>query len=130
MIVADTNVLVRFIVNDDPEQSERAFRLFDENEVRIVETVMLETEWILRSYYKYPAQKVGDAFKMLLRMESVIWDDAVAIHTAALWHAAGMDFADALHLAQTRSEQSFATFDVGLAKLAQRHSVPQRLHLL
>lgn len=36
-------------------------------------------------------------------------------------HAAGMDFADALHVSLTAAGETFLTFDKGLVKLAQKH---------
>jgi predicted nucleic-acid-binding protein len=130
MIVVDTNILVRFIVNDGPTQSERVFRLFDEREVRVIATVLLECEWVLRSFYKFPSERVCEAFRLLLRMDSVFWDDVTAVVSAVAWHAAGMEFADALHLAQTRSEQTFATFYGDLAKHARRNTASARIEIL
>ena len=52
MIVAvDTNILVRFLVADEPEQARRARELFSLNTILIPTTVLLETEWVLRSAY-------------------------------------------------------------------------------
>jgi len=56
MIGVDTNVLVRYLVRDDPAQFERARRLIsrevDTREPVLVSLlVLLETEWVLRSRY-------------------------------------------------------------------------------
>ncbi|MGL4242183.1 MAG: type II toxin-antitoxin system VapC family toxin, partial [Beijerinckiaceae bacterium] len=130
MILVDTNILVRFIVNDDPDQGQRALRLFSENDVRVATTVLLECEWVLRSFYRCGRESVCQAFSQLMRIGNVTVDDAPAVMNAVTWHAAGMDFADALHLAQTRPDQSFATFDAGLAKLAGRQPAKPTIEVL
>ena len=55
MIAIDTNVVVRFLVNDDPEQAQRARRLIESEDVFLSTTALLETEWVLRVAYKRPA---------------------------------------------------------------------------
>ena len=52
MIAFDTNLLVRIAVNDDEKQAEIAEQLLETHQVFIPRTVLLETEWVLRSIYK------------------------------------------------------------------------------
>ena len=52
MIAFDTNLLVRLAVNDDEYQADIAEQLINNSEVFISRTVLLETEWVLRSVYK------------------------------------------------------------------------------
>jgi len=54
MIAVDTNVLVRFLVRDDAKQAARAAALIQANEIWVCKTVLLETEWVLRSLYGFP----------------------------------------------------------------------------
>lgn len=51
MTALDTNVVVRFLVNDDDQQAQRARALIAAGNVHIPPTVLLETEWVLRSAY-------------------------------------------------------------------------------
>jgi predicted nucleic-acid-binding protein len=51
MIAFDTNLLVRALVTDNPEQVAVARRLMAEDTVYLSRTVLLETEWVLRSRY-------------------------------------------------------------------------------
>ncbi|MCK5870389.1 MAG: PIN domain-containing protein [Methyloprofundus sp.] len=62
MIAFDTNLLVRLATNDQPQQAEIAEQLLKSNEVFISRTVLLETEWVLRSRYKIVAQQISDFF--------------------------------------------------------------------
>ncbi|MEO1003764.1 MAG: PIN domain-containing protein [Cyanobacteria bacterium J06638_7] len=58
-ITADTNVLVRLLVNDDPVQAEQAAVLIDASAACFVPiTVALELEWVLRGAYRLPREAV------------------------------------------------------------------------
>lgn len=48
MIALDTNVVVRLLVDDHPQQTRRARRLLEARPVIILPTVLLESEWVLR----------------------------------------------------------------------------------
>jgi len=124
MIAVDTNVLVRLLVNDDPAQSPRAAALFAAEEVFIAKTVLLETEWVLRFSYDLPREAVGVAFERLASVSSVTLEDAETVRAALSAHAAGIDFADALHVASARGAARFVTFDKKLGGQAVRAKLP------
>ncbi|MGZ5007097.1 MAG: PIN domain-containing protein [Methylobacter sp.] len=55
MIAVDTNILVRYVVNDDLVQAQQAKALLKSaSAVFIAKTTLLECEWVLRSAYKLP----------------------------------------------------------------------------
>lgn len=121
MIVAvDTNILVRFLVADEPEQARRARELFSLNTILIPTTVLLETEWVLRSAYGFGREEIENAFIRLCGLPQVVLDQPEVVRTALTGYCAGLDFADALHLTSSRRAQSFATFDQDLRKRADR----------
>lgn len=118
-VVVDTNVLVRLATGDDAGQHARAQALLTTSQVRVLLTVILETEWVLRSRYGYaPAQFVNFA-SWLLDSPGVVLEDASAVERALAWHGKGMDFADALHLART-GDGRFFSFDRALAAHARK----------
>ena len=53
MIAVDTNVVVRFLTRDDEQQYEKSLKLFQEQDILILDTVILETEWVLLSCYNF-----------------------------------------------------------------------------
>ncbi|MDB4979299.1 MAG: putative nucleic-acid-binding protein contains domain [Myxococcales bacterium] len=120
MIAIDTNVLVRLLVNDDPVQSAKAARLFSSDDVLIPKTVLLETEWVLRFSYAVAPAVIGGAFERLLAAPSVTVEDATAVRAAVDAHGAGVDFADALHVASAASATKLLTFDKKLVRQAKR----------
>ncbi len=119
MVAVDTNILVRFLVKDDPEQFQRAEQLLQDHEIYIPDTVLLETEWVLRFAYGLPPDAIQQGFLLLLGMENVQVRDAFTVKQALDWFAQKMDFADAWHLALSQSCGRFATFDDKLVKRAK-----------
>ena len=119
MVAVDTNILVRFLVKDDPEQFQRAEQLLQDHEIYIPDTVLLETEWVLRFAYNLSPDAILQGFLLLLGMENVNVRDAFAVKQALDWFAQKMDFADAWHLALSQSCPRFATFDDKLVKRAK-----------
>ena len=127
MVSIDTNIAVRLLVNDDPDQTSRAVALFKANQVFIAKTVALETEWILRGVYKIDKEHVNSALTALFSLVNVQVEDSVALFSALTHHARGMDFADALHLASSQRADTFATFDEKLRTSAKKLQIKQEV---
>lgn len=118
MIAVDTNVVVRLLTGDDPAQTQRAVALFSQSHILIAKTVLLEMEWVLRYSYEQSPAAILAAFRKLIGLPQVTVEDGVAVAEALTGYEAGMDFADALHLASGREAEAFATFDARLKKRA------------
>src|SRR3954469_11093410 len=63
MLAIDTNLIVRYLTGDHPRQSVKARAVIDGEDVFVCTTVVLETEWVLRSVYGYDAVKVCAALR-------------------------------------------------------------------
>jgi predicted nucleic-acid-binding protein len=117
MIGLDTNVLARYYIDDatDEEaarQREAAQRLIESgNALLISKTVLLELEWVMRGYYGFKPAEVSGVLTHLLSLEHVEIEDRDTVQQAIDSHAAGLDFADALHHAGYRRCDAMATFD-------------------
>jgi len=122
MIAFDTNLLVRALVMDNPEHVAVARRLMSEDTVFLSRTVLLETEWVLRSRYNKSRSELLAFFRALLETESTIIETAEAIGHAVDWYAQGADFADALHLAASGSAVMH-TFDRDFCKAAREAGI-------
>jgi len=123
MIVADTNILVRIVTADDADQTARAAQLFEQQEVFIPLTVVLELDWVLRSRYRYSEINAVEAFVSLAGIPTVTVEHHDRVDRALHLTRKGMDFADALHLAAAEAHDGFVTFDRALARLAGREGV-------
>jgi len=123
VIALDTNVIVRFLVNDEASQARRARALIKTNAVFVPMTVLLETEWVLRGGYGLPRVEVVRLLRALLGLPDLATEDPQRIARALDWHEGGIDFADALHLAGSAGAERFATFDEKLVKKAKKLDV-------
>jgi len=119
VVAVDTNVVVRLLANDDPDQAARAVALFRKSPIFVPKSVLLETEWVLRYGYDIPLASVVRAFLGLMGLANVTIEDAPDVHDAIGMMAKGIDFADALHLSSSTTAERFATFDAKLAKQAR-----------
>ncbi|MBS0457829.1 MAG: type II toxin-antitoxin system VapC family toxin [Proteobacteria bacterium] len=120
MLAVDTNVVVRLLADDDPQQSPSARRLFQQHTIYLVKTVLLETEWVLRKTYACSRHEIHQRLLTLVSLPQVEVEQAHAVVHALAWFAQGMDFADALHLATSDDCDAFATFDRKLAAAAKK----------
>ena len=133
MIALDTNVLVRFLVDDDRRQADIANELINySGGVFIARTVLLELEWVLRQVYQFDPKTIAAGLLSLLGLPTVTVESPGHVAQALRDYAKGMDFADALHLASNVGGGLLYTFDKRFAKsatasramLASRKSLP------
>ncbi|NJL28254.1 MAG: type II toxin-antitoxin system VapC family toxin [Thermoanaerobaculia bacterium] len=130
MIALDTNVLVRIVTRDDPEQTQAALALLRGKELWLAKTVLLELEWVLRFSYELDREAVLGALRGIVGLRRLHVEDRQSVVLALEWYAGGMDFADALHLAASAATDGFATFDRKLAATAARLDVFPRVELV
>jgi predicted nucleic-acid-binding protein len=107
----DTNVLVRLVTEDDLEQPPPARSLFEEAPIWIARTVLLETNWVVRSLYRFDESAIREAFNKLLGLHNVRAEDEPSVAAALALTAQGVDFADALHLSSRPPGAKFVSFD-------------------
>ena len=111
MIAIDTNIIIRFLTQDDLAQYKIAFSIFNSNEIFISNTVILETEWVLRYAYEFSSFEICDALEKLFGLHNILLSNPTHIAQAIEWHRKGMDFSDALHLTQCQQYSKLLTFD-------------------
>jgi predicted nucleic acid-binding protein len=126
MLAIDTNVIVRYLTADDPRQARRARRVIDSHDVFVATTVLLETEWVLRSAYGYEPAAVIGALRGFAGLAHVRLENPALVARALSWADHGMDFADALHLSAAEGCDAFLTFDRRLSRAAGTGMAPVR----
>ena len=100
MIGLDTNVLVRYLTQDDPKQAERANNLIlsqctiqEPGQIALV--VLCELVWVLRGAYGYPKALVIETMENLLASRELEIENASIAASALLAFKRGpADFAD------------------------------------
>jgi predicted nucleic-acid-binding protein len=116
MIALDTNILVRLITQDDPQQATLAERLIqqatDEGEACFVSNVVLcELEWVLESCYEATRSDLLTALQEIAAREIFAFEDSDALHWAInLYRKSKVEFSDALIGAKARSQGARTTY--------------------
>lgn len=126
MPALDTNVLVRYVVQDDPSQHAAAKRLIsacvaEGSTLFVPVTVMLEVEWVLRSSFEFGKDDVLKTLSGLLSAAELTFESERALEVALqLFRKGSAGFADCLHIAlATKAGQlPFWTFDKGASKVS------------
>ncbi|MGA7295538.1 MAG: type II toxin-antitoxin system VapC family toxin [Terriglobales bacterium] len=102
MIGLDTNILIRYLTQDDPVQSAKASEIFERrltthNPGFASIVTMVETVWVLDRAYRLKAQEIATAVERLLQVEVLAIENEQEVFTAmvALKQGRG-SFADAL----------------------------------
>lgn len=110
MRAIDTNVLARYLLDDDKKQSDIAASTIAAG-VFVPATVLLELAWLLQSRYRQSREVVADALAGIIDLPSVSVVDAPLLRWVLTRYAAGADIADMIHLSSSTSTVGFATFD-------------------
>ena len=123
MIGLDTNVLVRYLMQDDAKQAAKATRLMESLTVEVPGFVpivsVVELGWVLTSAYGLTRSQLQQALEALLRTKELVVDRADQVLQALrIFKATKADLADCLierSAAGAGCEQTM-TFDAGAAK--------------
>ena len=106
MILIDTNILARYLLDDIPDHAERSRRLFEqagrnETELFVPVTALAELLWLLIRQKGYPKGPVVETLLDLFRLPSLIVENHLAVNKALhLWvETSSLSFVDCYHLA-------------------------------
>ena len=125
MPALDTNVLVRYVVQDDSGQLAAAKRLItrcvaEGQPLFVPVTVTLELEWVLRASFGYDKDDVLQVLSNLFSAAELTFQCEQALEVALqLFRETAADFADCVHIALAAEvgEQPLWTFDRGAARV-------------
>lgn len=127
-VIADTNLLIRLIVEDDPAQCLTASRALSEATVIAIGTsAFCELVWVLGRGYRFDVRSLATAVRRLVGARGVTCDRE-AIQAGLTILDAGGDFADGViaHEGARLGGETFVSFDRKAVRLrqAQGHSAP------
>jgi predicted nucleic-acid-binding protein len=120
MIALDTNLWLRYLLNDDAAQARRVQRLLETSpQVTMTPTILLELVWVLECS-DCTRTEILAALRHVLGLSNMRLPNEAAFFRAVQWFEQGLDFADALHLALSPATASFITFDKDFVNKAKR----------
>jgi predicted nucleic-acid-binding protein len=119
MIGLDTNVLVRYLTQDDPDQAARATRLVEQELTEdapgfIGLVVLVETAWVLQRIYRASTEEIRETVTDLLGSRAIVVENRdVVARALALSKKDSCGFADAISAASALSAgcDMVVTFD-------------------
>ncbi|MDP2880099.1 MAG: type II toxin-antitoxin system VapC family toxin [Azonexus sp.] len=132
MIALDTNVLARFLLRDDEAQYKAAAALLTKaRHYTTPPTVLIELVWVLEST-DCDRATIAHALRLLFNLPNFEPLEFDAVLRALNGYEAGMDFADAMHLALSgkAKAESFITSDKAFAKRAKKEEAYPPIELL
>ncbi|MGH9513389.1 MAG: type II toxin-antitoxin system VapC family toxin [Terriglobales bacterium] len=128
-IAADTNVLVRAVVRDDPSQAEVATKLLRSAKmIAVAVPCLCEFVWVLRRVYDFPPSLVASAVRALLATANVEMNRP-AVEAGLAMLDAGGDFADGAIAYEGRwlGAETFVSFDAQAVELLKAQGEAARL---
>ena len=124
MVALDTNVIVRYLVRDNPEQAEAARALVEgltpEDPGFICRESMVEIAWVLKRVYRFSRAQISETLVELTASESIVVERSEEVAAAAYRYGeGGAEFADLMILsAATRAGAGpLHTFDRKLSHI-------------
>ena len=121
----DTHILVRYIVQDDHEQSQRATHFLEKecsvgSPAFISGIILCELVWVLESAYKYSREEIVSVLESILRVRQFCIHEPDLLWRATQGYAQGADFADhyIIQLNHHHGCTTTVTFDKKASKLS------------
>ena len=123
MIGLDTNVILRYIMQDDPVQARQATALIESltaDEPGFIPLIVLvEMVWVLFSAYRLNRHQVAQVLEQLAQLKEIRLDSTdLVLKALRIFRAGSADFSDCLieRIAANQGCQKTVTFDIAAAK--------------
>ncbi|MDB6119982.1 MAG: putative nucleic-acid-binding protein contains domain [Verrucomicrobiaceae bacterium] len=116
----DTNVLVRYLAQDDETQLRAVLGLLLKKGATffVPDLVIIEADWVLTSLYEWTPDEVAESFGRLLTVHNLVFEDEGRIRGALRAVRQGADLSDELIVNRCGEMgcKTVASFDKGMAK--------------
>ena len=93
----DTNVLIRHLTGEPPQQARQATRYLEEaDQLLLPDLILAEVAYVLESFYEVARLQVAEALRAILSFRAIrVVDSALLYRTVELYEVHRLDFADA-----------------------------------
>lgn len=119
MTIVDTNIILRYLLQDNEELSSKAIDIIDNNEIFIPTEIIVEASYVLNKLYNVEKIKIYEAIKLLLNMEGIAFQNKETIELAfKTYSEKNLDIVDCMLFAYNKKEKfDIKTFDKKLNNL-------------
>ena len=117
----DTNILVRHLTGDPPEQAERARRLLSGgDQLLLPDLVVAELVYVLESFYELPRTRVAELARAVVAFPAIeVADEPALLRALEVYEVHRLDFADAYLVAEAEISgvNAVASFDKAIERV-------------
>ena len=101
----DTNILIRHLTGDPPDQALRATRyLSAATDLLLADLILAEVAYVLESFYETPRTDVAASLRAIVGFPAIrVVDEPLLLRTIELYEVERLDFADAYLVASAES---------------------------
>jgi len=103
MNLLDTNIIIRFLTNDDVKLADQAEQILSQSPPKSLEltaVVFVETAFVLISVYQHPKQQVIESLTLLIDLDSISCDRPLLMKTLTIFEKRSISIVDAYLLAR------------------------------
>jgi predicted nucleic acid-binding protein len=120
MLTVDTNILLRYALNDHPKLSARAKSVIENNTCYVPLLALAELGFVLGSFYEAKPAEIVRYTKALMQLKTLRFENESRVLQALAGVEAGVDWFDALLWASAPAQHELATLDKKFANKATK----------
>ena len=117
----DTNVLIRHLTGDPPDQAARATRLLAEvDQLLLPDLIVAEVVYVLESFYEVPRPRVAELVRAIVAFPAIgVTDEPLLLRALEIYEVHRLDFADAylVALAETSGAGAVVSVDKSIERI-------------
>ena len=119
MKIADANIILRYLLNDNELFSKEAINIIEENLIHIPFEVLAEVVYVLEKVYNIPRSKIQHALKILINYPNIqTYNKDIFINAIEIFDEHNIDFVDSILIAYNhQTNATIFSFDKKLKKL-------------
>lgn len=104
--LVDTNLIIRFLVNDDPEKAHRVKKVLQEakNTNVLLDTVVAEIIWVLTSYYEQDKLSIVEKIRALIHVKTISCNNILLDRSLTVWENNNLSFIDSYIIATAETQ--------------------------
>ncbi|MHB8362297.1 MAG: PIN domain-containing protein [Patescibacteria group bacterium] len=93
----DTNIIIRFLVNDDLKKVDRIVNLLKDKTSKniLLDTIIAEIIWVLLSYYSLDKKEIIEKLRALIHVHTIECNELLIERALAVWGANNISYIDA-----------------------------------